>query len=161
MKKTKVVMAAVAIILIGGTTIWYMWHALLIQKEQQDLAIEQSNIAEDNYNFEQLEKVKGILTKTSSGSYNFYGPSDFNKQFHTAIMPKRNCYYMWSKNGNHSYIFGFKLESKKYRSQYGSDFFAYPKYELPPEFICTSDCTDLTLDYFRNVISHPCDRDTR
>ena len=73
---------------------WYMLYSF--QREKQNILI-------DAYNFEQLEKVKQIM-KSSNDKYKFRNLTEFNKFFLSNILPKENCYYVWSYNWPEKYI---------------------------------------------------------
>ena len=128
--------------------------------KQEAIKIEQENIKIDEYNFQQLEKIKPILDdlvlswKKIPNSW----IEKFNNKFSQKIQPKKNCYYIWTYNWSEKYIFWFKLESKKYITKYWTAYFAYPKYALPIDYICTWECYDYVFDDFMYTISNPCEK---
>lgn len=112
----------------------------------------------DRYNFTQLEKVKSILDGKNINSP-FKTFKEFNEKYGTSIKPMQDCYYMSSSNGKEPYIFGFKLYSKTFRSRYGADYYAYPKYDLLVQYACmgSDDCSDDTMyAYFLSIINDDC-----
>ena len=96
--------------------------------------IEKRNIAIDEYNFKQLQKVKQLINKKK---LKFKNLDDFNNKYNVNIKPIKNCYYISSDNWNEKFIFWFALESKKYREKYGKYNYIYPKYDIPEDILCT------------------------
>lgn len=120
---------------------------------------EQDKIAIDNYNFEQLEKVKLVLDKISTDSKKFYTLKEFNKEYNEEINPIKNCYYVSNSNWNEKYIFWFQLESLIYKFIKFWGNYAYPKYNLPADYVCTwwNNCNyDFIFSRFIKTISNPC-----
>lgn len=132
---------------------------------------EQDKIKIDEYNFEQLEKVKAILDPLDKDSYNFNNLKEFNEKFNQNIKPIKNCYYLIDKNsffrknkGPWGYIFWFELESNMYIKKYGTKYYAYPNYDLPNDSMCIwwwwqGDwwwCFDRYRSVFESTISNPC-----
>ena len=148
------ILFTVLIILIIWAVIRYE-----IQQEklkQEAIKIEQENIKIDEYNFQQLEKAKPVLENIPEDAKVFYWLKEFNSIYKANIQPIKNCYFVGLKNWKEKYIFWFKLESKKYISQYRTEYFAYPKYDIPVDEICTWHCYDANRPYFEYLISHPC-----
>ncbi|MDD2907315.1 MAG: SdrD B-like domain-containing protein [Candidatus Gracilibacteria bacterium] len=110
----------------------------------------------DEYNFEQLEIVKSKLDNLPKDSYTLNNYLDFNKKFDEKLKPINNCYYLKTGNGKNPYIFGFKLESDKYITNYGTGFYSYPSYDLPIDNICFGFCRDRNYEIFTNIISSTC-----
>ena len=117
---------------------------------------EKENIAIDEYNFSQLDKIKPLLEAIPANAKKFYTLKDFNTLYHGDIQPMKNCYYVSNDNGNEKYIFAFNLESKKYRELYLRSFYAYPWYNLPFERFCIWYCYDNNMRQVLNTLSHPC-----
>ncbi|MBT3726236.1 hypothetical protein HOG21_00605 [bacterium] len=57
--------------------------------------IEKRNIAIDEYNFKQLQKVKQLINKKK---LKFKNLDDFNNKYNVNIKPIKNCYYISSDN---------------------------------------------------------------
>lgn len=123
------------------------------------LIFEQDKLAIDNYNFEQLEKVKNTLNNLQNFKYNFENLKDFNNKYNQTIKPIKNCYFMQSHNWNYLYIFWFKLESLIYKLRYVSINYVYPKYNLSYDNFCDGwkTCIDWNLSDFKYTISHSCE----
>ena len=118
---------------------------------------EQDKIAIDKYNFEQLEKVKTFLD--SKDNFEFKNLKEYNTKYNQNIEPLKNCYYVSSINWSKSYIFWFQLESLIYKfiKLWGN--YAYPKYDLPVDYVCTwwNSCNyDFIFWRFNKTISNPC-----
>ncbi len=132
------------------------------------LIFEQDKLAIDNYNFEQLEKVKMTLKDVQREQYNFVDLKEFNNKYWLQIKPIKNCFYIVSTNyfDNYNqkqwiwYIFWFKLESLMYKIIYFWASYAYPKYDLPYMNFCDwrPRCFDWNLMHFKSTISHICDK---
>ncbi|MCH2188240.1 hypothetical protein MK079_00220 [Candidatus Gracilibacteria bacterium] len=112
----------------------------------------------DEYNFEQLEKAKPFLDGLSKDVDKFFTLREFNEITGANIQPIHNCYYVSNRNGDEPYMFGFQLESEKYRDKYSEkskkqymkisnpeykkynylsyDYYAYPKYDRKPTYFC-------------------------
>ena len=130
------------------------------------LVWEWQNMYIDIYNFQQLKIVKSILDPLDKESYSFSTIYDFNKKYDNALNPIKYCYYISERNGYFNnwewgggYIFGVKLHSLTYRIFYWTSDYAYPKYDLPPMYICdgTPWCTaDGNKNIFRYTISNKC-----
>ncbi len=93
----------------------------------------------DIYNFRQLEKVKVILKDLKRTDKKFLDLKDFNKIYNANIQPIKNCYYLrnYSTEDRVPYLFGFKLESYIYIYIYQTQYYAYPKYDIPYGQLCT------------------------
>ena len=158
-KKLKILLIIPALIILG--LVWKYWYDYYnISSEERE------KIKIDEYNFKQLEKVKSVLDKLDKNSYSVKDLNDFNKQFDIDIKPIKNCYYVTSRNRHFDnkkwggwYIFWFELESKTYIKKYWTQYFAYPKYDLPKLQICDSWCYDKNQEDFEYIISHPCKDD--
>lgn len=152
-KLNKKVIIAISTILILFIASWIYFY-----NEEKD------NIKIDEYNFEQLDKVIEVLDKSPWDSYTIDDLTDFNKDFNQDIQPIKNCYYIrsriyeWTK-WTWWYIFWFKLESKQYIEKYWTEYYAYPKYDLPVNYYCgwSKWCKDdWNFDSFEYTISNPC-----
>ncbi|MCT4616667.1 MAG: hypothetical protein N4A38_00480 [Candidatus Gracilibacteria bacterium] len=162
-KNIKMLLFIIPTLIILGLVFIYGYNYYLTNKEEQE------KIKIDEYNFEQLEKVKSVLNSLDKNSYSFDNIGDFNKQFNINIEPIKNCYYLSNKNGGEKYIFGFKLESNKYIDKYGTKSYIYPKYDIVKEEICLGmpdldgskgkGCWDGNRDLFERIISNPCEDD--
>ena len=142
-----------------------LWSSIFLIEEPVSLE-EQKKIELDEYNFEQLEKVKAFLENTSD--YKFRNLYDFNRKFDQNIQPIKNCYYLIStnffENKNYYwngvwYIFWFKLESEKYINKYWTRYYIYPKNDFPTRKVCygsAESCSDWIFDKFDKIISNPC-----
>lgn len=120
---------------------------------------EYNNIKIDEYNFSQLEKAKIILDKIPKDTKKFYTLKEFNTQYNADIKPIKNCYDVSNINWSESYMFWFKLYSKKYIKIYWTRYYAYPKYDLPVETVCVWECHDNNRAAFLYIISNPCNDD--
>ncbi len=72
----------------------------------------------------------------------------------------RNHFFSIPLRMRNHYIFWFKLESEKYINEYWTEYYAYPKYDLPYNAFCGwwGDCNiDMNLMIFRDTISEPCE----
>jgi len=158
-KRIKILLIIPALIILG--LVWKYWYDYYsINSEEKE------KIKIDEYNFEQLEKVKEILDPLDKDSYSFDNIWDFNKLYNSNIEPIKNCYYIKDRNWWEKYIFWFKLESDKYIKKYWVEDFAYPKYDLPVEEVCLWDvgiswehineCPDANLTTYQSIISNPC-----
>lgn len=119
-------------------------------------------IGVDKYNFRQLEKVK-IDLKDNETKTRFIDVVDFNNQFNEDIRSLKNCYYLSSDNWTEPYIFWFKIESLVYQYIYWTQYFSYPKYDLPISELCFwvgridgGSCDDVNKARFLRTISNPC-----
>ena len=117
---------------------------------------EKENIAIDEYNFSQLDKIKPLLEAIPANAKKFYTLKDFNTLYHGDIQPMKNCYYVSNDNGNEKYIFAFNLESKKYKRELSREFYFYPWYNLKNRTVCIWYCYDDNMKHVLNIISHPC-----
>jgi len=122
---------------------------------------EKEKIFIDEYNFNQLEKVKTILDNKTNSGYILRNYIDFNEKFNQDIKPIKNCYYLKTKNWKYPYIFWFKLESDKFIKKYWTWYYAYPKYDLPRVPLCFWEgdnipCKDRNHLEFETTISNPC-----
>lgn len=139
--------------------IWIIFLYLLVIAYSN--IFERDKLAIDEYNFEQLNKVKPILETISKKSRKFNTLKEFNDIYKTGIKPKKNCYYIRNYNGDYSYIFWFQIESIMYRLLYFWRNYAYPKYDLQYSRICVWGlwCYDDNMDWYEYIISHPCEDD--
>lgn len=152
---------------------FFIWFLLLLILSFILVAIysftfEKDKIDIDRYNFKQLEKVKIILKDYKKEDSYFNNVKQFNEIYNTDIRPIKNCYDISNYNWKFSYIFWFKLESLIYIYIYGTDYYAYPKYDIPYQNLClwffphwtesTSSwgCFDWNRRAFENIISEPC-----
>ncbi len=151
-------MLTLILVLIWKSIYDYYKYEINVTKEE----LEKRKI--DEYNFEQLEKVKDILWKLKKTAH-LESLETFNKTHNLNIKPIKNCYYISQYNWDSKYIFWFELYSKKYRDKYGEEdrhwifYYAYPKYDLPAHKVCfwsKESCSDLTYDYFLKRITNPC-----
>lgn len=122
---------------------------------------ELKNESIDKYNFEQLEKVKPILESIPKDAKKFYTLKELNEIYNADIKPIKNCYVVNNDNWKYSYIFWFKLYSKKFIANYWTEYYAYPKYDFPVHKICAWfggkwECQDYNLNQFEYTISNPC-----
>ncbi len=134
------------------------------RKLKEEYISEEDRIKIDEYNFEQLEKVKSVLDWLDKNSYSFNNLKEFNKKFNQNITPIKNCYFLSDRNiyfedkkWGGGYVFGFKLYSSKYRKIYWNLYIAYPKYNLPVEYAClwSKYCRDdLNFSWFAQIISN-------
>jgi hypothetical protein len=62
------------------------------------LKIEIENFKIDQYNFEQLEKVKAVFQNRSEDVLTFNSIEEFNVQYNAGIIPIKNCYYLSNNN---------------------------------------------------------------
>jgi len=155
-KNVKILLIIPALIILGLVwKYWYDYYSISFE--------EQEKIKIDEYNFEQLEKVKLILDPLDKKSYIINSLDDFNEQFNMNIKPIKNCYYLIDKNWFFKdkkwewwYIFWFELESKTYIKKYWTQYFAYPKYDLPMMNMCDGECYDNIRQHFEYIISNPC-----
>lgn len=143
-------------------------NTIEISKNQEEDLIEVENLEIDEYNFEQLEKVKNILDWLDKNSYSFENLKDFNEEFNQNIKPIQNCYLLSNWNNiffnksKDDYIFMFKLYSKYYFKKYKSIYYIYPEYKFNEikNSLCSShwwDCgTDMAFWDYLQVISTPC-----
>ncbi len=137
----------------------YNIHKIVLKEKEQ----EEEKIAIDEYNFNQLEKVKTILDKLDKNSYKFDNIKEFSKKFNQEIKPIKNCYFLSDRNRyfddnnwGWGYIFWFELESNKYTKIYWDNYYAYPKYDLPKGNICIwgNKCDfDIVIRDFYKTIS--------
>lgn len=106
---------------------------------------EQENIKIDEYNFEQLEKVKRILDWLNNNSYTFDNLKEFNEKFNQNIEPIKNCYILSNESNFYldstikwDYIFWFKFYSDTYIKKYNEEFYVYPesKYSRVGKWLC-------------------------
>gem|GEM_PF-2637692 len=81
------------------------WEQEIIKVEKKDE--EQQNLSEeekiniDEYNFEQLEKVKNILNNIKD--FNFISLENFNNKYNQSITSIKNCYFLISTNYYENY----------------------------------------------------------
>lgn len=150
------------IILILLVFVIVLWLIFWIYKYKENLNItpeEKEKIVIDEYNFEQLEKVKDILSDIKREDKQFIDLKEFNDFYKQDIQPIKNCYYLrnYKSEDRVPYTFWFKLESEKYINKYWTEYYAYPKYDLPIARICdTWGCDDVTRLIFERTISNPC-----
>ena len=154
--------------------LWVVWkYSYNYYNNQKVLAQEeQENIKIDEYNFEQLEKVKNILDWLDKNSYSFENLKEFNEKFNENIEPIKNCYFLSDRNSYFEnlkwwwgYIFGFKLYSDKYQKELWEQYlnhlsyYTYPKYDLPSSYICDWwNCDwDIIFGSLIKTISNPCE----
>jgi len=155
-KNIKILLIIPALIILG--LVWKYWYDYYsISSEEQE------KIKIDEYNFQQLEKVKEVLDPLDKNLYSFDNIWDFNKLYNLNIEPIKNCYYLTDRNWffkNNKwgwwYIFWFELESKKYIEKYWDKYYAYPEYDLPEDKICTWKCYDNNYKNFTRIISNTC-----
>lgn len=166
-KNTRIIL--IIIIWMIMLLLWgkFIYSAYFISPEEKQA------IAVDTYNFEQLKKVKNVLKGIPEEEVNFINLKRFNSKFNQNIEPIKNCYYLTSMNnfddytGESTYIFGFQLESNKYKKKYGEEYYAYPKYDLPIRESCfpwgfigvdtwSWSCMDMNKSSFNWTISNPC-----
>ena len=121
------------------------------------LLVDWKNLYVDMYNFRQLEKVKIILKDIKRNDDQFLYLEDFNEIYNQKIEPIKNCYYLrnYKSEDRVPYIFWFKLESLFYSYIYKAKYYAYPKYDLPYEYILPSK-NDINFYIFNKIISNPC-----
>lgn len=159
---------------IHKTIIWILLVVITIEFINiffNDNSEEFKNIKIDKYNFKQLEKVKDILDWLDKNSYSFGNLNQFNEKYNQNIKTIKNCYFIAdrnrffeSKNWWWGYIFWFKLESQKYLKKYWTEYYAYPKYDLPKNRIylwmggwwVDWEAMDSTKMDFEKKISNPC-----
>lgn len=114
----------------------------------------------DGYNFVQRNKIIKIINENKiSDNLTLSDLWDFNIAYKADISPIKNCYYFTNRSETQSYMFWFKLESKILRTFYGTEYYAYPKYDLPYQEFCPAlywSCSDGNKDTFKYVISRPC-----
>lgn len=137
----------------------------------------------DLYNFWQLQKVKFILKDLKREDEQFFYLKDFNEIYNKNIQPIKNCYYLrnYKSDDRVSYTFWFKLESEIFKNIYKTEYYAYPKYDLPVQSICmwwhwfcedevekdsdipyaknckfNWECFDTNRRAFENIVSEPC-----
>jgi len=159
-KKILILLSLVLIILTWKY--WYQYYIYNINPSQEEL----ENQKIDEYNFEQLEKVKVILKNLNRNDKKFSSLSEFNKIYKVDIKPIKNCYYINKYNNKDRvlYDFWYILYSKKYKKLYWNDdnswysYYIYPKYDLPIEKFCWwgSQCEDINKRIFIKTISNPC-----
>ncbi len=147
--------------------LWKYWYDYY--RYERNVTIEEQNKRKiDEYNFEQLTKVKIILKDIKRSDKKFQSLKEFNHIYNADINPIKNCYYIknYEDNNRVLYTFWFKLESKKYKDKYwligkyGTVYYVYPKYDLPYSKVCfwtKKSCTDLAYDHFDTIISNPCE----
>ncbi|MCH2188238.1 hypothetical protein MK079_00210 [Candidatus Gracilibacteria bacterium] len=123
------------------------------------ILLECYHIFVDTYNFRQLEKAKPILESIPLDAKTFYSLEEFNDQYNAEIKPVNNCYIVSNYSGREPYIFGFKLESYLYIYIYGTQYYAYPKYDVPYGQKCVGGigCYDRNWESFQYIVSHPCE----
>jgi hypothetical protein len=103
-------------------TVWKYWYDYY--KYERNITIEEQEKRKiDEYNFEQLEKVKDVLRWKFK--YKIRNLSEFNKKYDQNITPIKNCYFLWDRNWYleegewwWGYIFWFELYSDKYIEKY-------------------------------------------
>lgn len=127
------------------------------------LKIEIENFKIDQYNFEQLEKVKTVFQDRSEDVRTFNSIEEFNWQYNAWIEPIKNCYYISNNNWKYSYIFWFRIESITYKIRYFDRYYAYPEYDLPIKrlymwFSKFSPPIDRIRANFERVIENPCEK---
>ncbi len=156
-KKIVVIISIVIVVIIWITYLYnkYNTKEIISPEEQAKLEI-------DEYNFEQLEKVKNILRNLKRTDTKFSSLKEFNNIYNSNIKPIKNCYYINKYNNKDRvlYNFWFKLESDKYIKKYWDENYIYPKYDLPISKVCfwlgEWGCYDLVYDKFNKTISNPC-----
>jgi hypothetical protein len=150
----KVILLLIVIILL--LPLWKYWY----EYYKYDMWIisveEQENRKIDEYNFEQLEKVKNILKSIKRDDKKFSNLKEFNKQYKTNIKPIKNCYYMSNSNWNEAYIFWFELYSNKFINKYWTENYVYPKYDLPKDKVCVWKCIDVNFIKYIKILTNPC-----
>jgi len=130
--------------------LWILFFIIILQQSYA--------IYLDVYNFKQLEKAKPILESISIDSEKFYYLNEFNDKYNANVKPVKNCYSVWTNNGNEKYRFSFKLESVLYMYIYKTRYFTYPRYDLPIESawcVMWQGCTT-NKDTIISIISNPC-----
>lgn len=114
----------------------------------------------DIYNFNQSEKVKLILKDLKREDKQFLYLKDFNEIYNENIKPIKNCYYIrnYSSEDRVPYTLWFKFESIFYKTMYKTQYYVYPKYDIPYKTRCESWiwCYDWNRDNFEYTISNPC-----
>lgn len=121
---------------------------------------EKYDVLIDEYNFEQLGKIKEILSNNSKAKYNFHNLKKFNENYNSNIKTIKNCYYIVSTNYFDKYnnwlgyMFWFKLESNKYKNDFWNDYYSYPKYDLP--ILGDLEGDDINNRDFMWIILNPC-----
>lgn len=172
--KNKTKKIVIAIFISIATIIWIIYVYNEYKVEEMITPEEQAKIEIDEYNFEQLDKVKNILDWLDKNSYGFENLKEFNEKFNENIESIKNCYFLSDKNRYFEtksrniekwkwwYIFWFKLESDKYIKKYWDKNYAYPKYDLPVFKLCfwVWDwwCYDDNKQTFIKTISKPCNK---
>ena len=137
--------------------IWVGWKYYYNYYNNQKVLAqeEQENIKIDEYNFEQLEKVKNILKNLKRTDTKFSSLKEFNSIYNSNIEPIKNCYYIKNYENKERvlYSFWFRLESNKYIQKYWDKNYMYPKYDLPIYKICVWECVDKNKIKFYKTIS--------
>jgi len=144
---------------------WYQYYIYNINPSQEEL----ENQKIDEYNFEQLEKVKVILKDLNRNDKKFSSLSEFNKIYKVDIKPIKNCYilsninnYFIDSNLENSYMFMFSIYSEKYKNTYKKDYYIYPYnyYKNIEESLCWNNwwyCgSDIVYWNLIKTISNPC-----
>jgi hypothetical protein len=115
----------------------------------------------DFYNFRQLSKVKNILKDIEKWDKQFFYLEEFNDQYKAWIQPVKNCYYLrnYKSQDRVLYTFWFKLESYVYAYIYWTQYYAYPKYDIPywQQCVWWIWCYDRNRESFEYIISNPCE----
>ena len=160
LKKYAKILAKIILIILPLFVIIHEWYWLYI----------------DSYNFQQFEKVKVILKDLKKEDKTFYQLKDFNAIYNTNIQPIKNCYYVnnFEVLNEQGYNFWFLFESWFNQIKYKSEFFVYPKYDIPVHRMClwgvfinepfwknfwhsqSYGCDDINKTHFEWTISKPC-----
>jgi len=117
MKKNKQIMTWVFLLSLL-ILVWRYWYDYF-RYERNVTSEEYSKRKIDEYNFEQLEKVKDLLKNLKRSDKEFLSLSEFNKLYNAEIKPIKNCYYVknYASSNRVLYNFWFKLESDKYKAK--------------------------------------------
>lgn len=119
---------------------------------------EQEKIRIDEYNFQQIEKIKEAFESNSENKKDINSLWYFVFEYGIDIVPIKNCYYVSNFNWKYNYIIWFKLESDKYIKKYWTEYYAYPDYDIEPMNICDwhSCDNDMNRYEFEWVVNNPC-----
>ncbi|MDD2907807.1 MAG: hypothetical protein PHH98_04145 [Candidatus Gracilibacteria bacterium] len=159
----KLILLILIILILGKYSYNYYINNEHVTKEELE------NIKIDEYNFEQLEKVKSVLNGLNKNSYSFENLKEFNEKFNQNIKPIKNCYLLSNGNNvfldksNDNYIFMFKLYSMDYGKRYKNMYYIYPEYKFQEieNSLCSSHggiCgTDVAFGDYLETISTPCE----
>lgn len=150
----------VIIILIIITILMELLYLNYKYSKKEIITVEEhENLRIDEYNFEQLEKVKVVLKNIKRTDKKFSSLKNFNNLYNTNIKSIKNCYYIknYENEDRVLYSFWFKLESDKYIEKFWTKNYMYPKYDLPKDKICVWECVEINRVRFIKTITNPCE----